>query len=51
MTDNLKAHIETLAKAAAETRDGNEAMRFSQAACNLANARAAIAGTDKLTAS
>ena len=38
MSKKLIEQIEQLAKKAAESTDSMDAMRFSQAACNLANA-------------
>lgn len=37
-----KENVETLSKKAAEAKDGGEAMRFSQAANNVANAMVAL---------
>lgn len=41
MSDKAK-HVETLIKKAAEAQDSQDAMRFSQAACNTANAMCAL---------
>ena len=44
---DLEAHVKTLAKKAAETRDGADAMRFSQAALNIANAACVLSNMRK----
>lgn len=36
--EEAKKHIDTLAKKAAESSDSQDALRFSQAATNIANA-------------
>ena len=41
-TDNSKTHVETLLKKAAESVDSGDAMRFSQAALNAANAMCSL---------
>jgi hypothetical protein len=41
MTDNIK-HIDKLLEKAAKATDSGDAMRFSQAACNAANALCAL---------
>ena len=41
MTDTTK-HVETLIGKAAEAEKSDDAMRFSQAACNAANAMCAL---------
>ena len=38
----MKQHVETLIKKAAEASDSQDAMRLSQAACNVANAMCAL---------
>lgn len=43
----LKDHIEALAKKAAEASKGGDAMHFSQAALNLANAKIGMQDADK----
>lgn len=37
-----KENVETLSKKAAEAKDSGDAMRFSQAAVNIANAMCAV---------
>ncbi len=41
-----KENVETLCKAAAEAKDSGDAMRFSQAACNVANAMCAVKSSE-----
>lgn len=41
-TEDLKTHVETLLKKAADSAQSDDAMRFSQAACNAANAMCAL---------
>ena len=38
----MEKHIEELIKKAAESNDSNDAQRYSQAACNAANAMCAL---------
>lgn len=42
-----KENVEALCKAAAEAKDSGEAMRFSQAANNVANAMCALKAVEK----
>lgn len=42
MNKTSKEAVENLIKRAEENRDGAEAMKFSQAACNAANALATL---------
>lgn len=42
MTDTIETHIEALIKKAAEADKSDDAMRFSQAANNAANAMLAL---------
>lgn len=46
MTD-LKTHVETLLEKAAKTEKSDDAMRFSQAAANAANAMATLKVAEK----
>lgn len=39
----MEKHVETLVKKASEAPSADEAMKFSQAACNAANAICALA--------
>jgi len=39
---DMKTHIETLARKASESEKSDDAMRFSQAACNVANTLAVL---------
>ena len=39
----MEKHVETLIKKAAEAEKADDAMKFSQAACNAANAMCALA--------
>ena len=41
-----RKHVETLIEKAAKCQDSGDAMRFSQAACNAANAVCAINSAD-----
>lgn len=41
--------IDTLVVKAAEAKDSSDAVRFSQAACNVANALQVLVVTDKAT--
>lgn len=43
-----KENVETLSKKAAEADKSEDAMRFSQAACNVANAMCAVKSADKM---
>lgn len=43
-----KENVKTLCKAAAEAKDSGDAMRFSQAACNVANAMCAAKTAEKM---
>lgn len=43
-----KENVETLSKAAAEAKDSGDAMRFSQAAVNVANAMCAVKTAEKM---
>lgn len=45
-----KENVETLCKAAAEAKESGDAMRFSQAACNVANAMCAVASAAQIAA-
>ncbi len=45
--DEMKKHIETLAAKAAEQGDSGDAMRFSQAANNIANALCAALAAEQ----
>ena len=47
MTDEQKKHIDALIAKAAEAKDSGDAMRFSQAACNAANALCAVENSSK----
>lgn len=47
MSIDVKDEIDTLKKKASEAEKSEDALRFSQAAVNLANARACMANTDK----
>ena len=38
----MQTHVETMVKKAAEAEKSEDAMRFSQAACNAANAMCAL---------
>ena len=40
---DMKTHVEAMIKKAAEADKSEDAMRFSQAACNAANAMCALA--------
>lgn len=42
MSEEMKKHVESLIEKAAQAEDGAEAMRFSQAATNAANALATL---------
>lgn len=42
MDDDLKNYVETLIQKAASADESGDAMRFSQAACNAANAICAL---------
>lgn len=42
MTDTQKDHVEALIKKAAVAEKSDDAMKFSQAACNAANAMNAL---------
>lgn len=42
---NMESNVHTLIKKASETDKSEDAMRFSQAACNAANALACLANT------
>lgn len=44
---DVSAEIKTLIEKAAKAEDSGDAMRFSQAACNAANAMACVSATDK----
>lgn len=46
-TDKMVKHVETLVAKAADSGDSNEAMRFSQAACNAANALSAVRSNER----
>lgn len=43
-----KANVETLNKKAAEAEKSEDAMRWSQAACNVANAMCAVRSAEKM---
>jgi len=43
MSEEMKKHVESLIEKAAQAEDGAEAMRFSQAAANAANALETLA--------
>jgi hypothetical protein len=48
-TDDKKTdHVETLLKKAVEVNDSGDAMRFAQAACNVANALCAVKTAAKI---
>jgi hypothetical protein len=47
MSIDVKEQIDILKKKASESEKSEDALRFSQAAVNLANARAAMVNTDK----
>lgn len=47
MSEDLKKHVETMVKRAAEAVDSGDAMRFSQAAQNAANAMCALGSAEK----
>lgn len=47
MSLDLKDQITKLAEKAVKTEDGAEAMRFSQAACNLANTMCAFGDANR----
>lgn len=42
MNDELKKHVESMIEKAAKARDSADAMRFSQAALNAANAMCSL---------
>lgn len=44
---DVSAEVESLVKKAAQTSDANDALKFSQAACNSANAMCALAAAKK----
>lgn len=44
--EQAHAHVAALSAKAANGGDSHEAMRYSQAACNIANASAVLADTD-----
>lgn len=44
---DVSAEVESLVKKAAEALDSNDALKFSQAACNSANAMGALAMAKK----
>jgi hypothetical protein len=44
---NLSKEVESLAKKAESAHDSIDALRFSQAACNVANAMACVCNTPK----
>lgn len=46
--DDLKKHVETMIAKSAEAKDSGDAMRFSQAALNAANAMCALGTALKL---
>lgn len=46
-TETEKTPVEALIEKAAKAEDSADAMRFSQAACNAANAQACVANTKK----
>jgi hypothetical protein len=45
--EEIIAHIRALIKAASTTLDSNDALKFSQAACNSANALNVITNLDR----
>ncbi len=47
----MEKHVETLVKKAADAERSEDAMRFSQAACNAANAMCALASSKTITPS
>lgn len=47
MSEDLKKHVETMVKRAAEAADSGDAMRFSQAAQNAANAMCALGTAER----
>lgn len=48
MNDTMRTEVETLIRKAAKADDGGEAMRLSQAACNVANAMCAINAAEQM---
>lgn len=46
---DVSTEVQALVKKAAETNSADEAMKFSQAACNSANAMAALAAAKNQT--
>ena len=46
----MEKHVEALIKKAAEVGSADEAQKFSQAACNAANAMCALASEKKIKA-
>jgi hypothetical protein len=47
----MEKHVEALIEAAAKAEKSEDAMRFSQAACNAANAMCALASEKTIKAS
>jgi len=43
----MKKHVETMVKQAVEAKDSGDAMRFSQAALNAANAMCALGTAER----
>lgn len=48
MDTKLKEHVETLIKQAAEAKASHDALHFSQAACNAANALRQLEETSRM---
>lgn len=48
MDDKKTDHVETLLKKAVGASDSGDAMRFAQAACNVANALCAVKTAEKM---
>jgi len=48
MEEELKKAIKAVAEKATETKSADEALKFTQAACNAANALCALANSQKI---
>ena len=48
MTDEVKKQIDSLIQKAAEAEKSDDALKFSQAACNAANAMCALASCESI---
>lgn len=46
--DEAKKYVNELSKKASEQKDSGDAMRFSQAACNVANSLCALGSAEKI---